>query len=262
MKKLMLFSCAVLTAVAIAYATDRNADVILGVGGAIGRDDGNTSYGGLANAEFALSKDKTWSFLIGGSGQKINNDFDEVGFDLGFGIKKYLLPETSIALVGGVGYARGKVDEVVGVATPRLIVAMAFDYTLDALAPYAGLQLKQRLLPADNIISPYLGVSALVSKPEVSLDGDVEFLAINNRGYYIYARDDADDVIEYDYDPRFHLVGSAGMDINLHKNVGLVIGFDYGKVFSRGNVKFGNTKEDFNADFTFWQVSSGLKFYF
>ncbi len=47
------------------------------------------------------------------------------------------------------------------------------------LAPYADLQLKQRLLPFDNIISPYLGVSSLVLKPEVYLAGDMEFLGIN-----------------------------------------------------------------------------------
>jgi hypothetical protein len=248
---------------AASYATDRNADFILGAGAMGGKVDGDNVFGGNVQGEIALSKDKTWSLLIGGSAQKVDNIMDEKDFDGSIGIKKYLLPETSVALVGGVLYGQGDMDEEVGVVMPGAIAALGLDYDVDVWVPYIGIQLKQRLLPSDRLFSPYVGISALISKPEAEVDGRVEFLGVNTRGrYYIYAEEDADDVIDYDYDVRFHLIGSAGVDINFYKNMGLAIEANLGEVFGSGTVKFGEEEDDMDDSFTVWQIGSALKFYF
>jgi len=63
-----------------------------------------------------------------------------------------------------------------------------------------------------------------------------------------------------EYDTQFDFSAGAGMDIYLSKNVGLVIGGEFGRTFGGASVTIGATEiESDNDAFNWWQLGGGLK---
>lgn len=256
--------CAILAAAllsSIAHATDRDADLIIGLGFNAGKVDEYNSINGFGSAEIAISKDKTWSLLCSGSISSIDTPNDQTGQIGLIGINHYFTDKTSLALFAGLGHNRFKVDETITADTRYTREALAFDYKVDVLAPVCGITLKQRLLPATAIFSPYVSAGAMVSKSSANVDGTVKYRYEDYYGW-AYTEVKAKDVIKYEYDTNFDLAAGAGVDIYLSKNVGLVIGGEFGRTFGGGHVEIGDTKVDFEKDaYNWWQIGGGLKIF-
>lgn len=151
-------SIAAMLATASLYAIDRDAAMIDAVWIEGASFDYADYFGGHITGEnmIADSNDK-WAVLAGvlaGTGSIDNgSDFDTIGLELG--LKYYLLPLTSIAGIGS--YAWNNADE-------------GDDFDTGAFTA----RIKQRLISADEPISPYLKLEAALQFIDFE-DSDSQF---------------------------------------------------------------------------------------
>jgi opacity protein-like surface antigen len=138
-KKITIASSLILLSViTIAPAIDRGARMIdtISIEGTTS-DSGDSLGGSLWGETSTSAENEKWAILFGGSLAKLWPDKEENAnaWNIGLGVKYYLLPSTSMALTGEYMERdfQGKPDIKTG-----------------------KLNVKHRLLPADDDISPYL----------------------------------------------------------------------------------------------------------
>ncbi len=134
----MLSTLTLLSLVVIAPAIDRGARMIDTISIVGTTADNSDSLGGSLWGETVTSKENDkWAILFGGSLAKLSVDNEESAnyWNVGLGVKYYLLTSTSIAITGEY---------------------LERDYSGKPDIKTGLLSVKHRLLPADDDISPFL----------------------------------------------------------------------------------------------------------
>ena len=138
-KKITVLSSLALLALAIvAPAIDRDARMIDTISIVGNTSDSGDSLGGSLWGEITTSAENDkWAILFGGSLAKLSLDNEEGAnyWDIGLGVKYYLLTSTSFAITGEY---------------------LERDYSGKPDIKTGRLDFKHRLLPADDDISPYV----------------------------------------------------------------------------------------------------------
>ena len=138
-KKITVLSSLVLLSLAIiAPAIDRGARMIDTISIVGNTSDSGDSLGGSLWGEITTSAENDkWAILFGGSLAKLSPDNEEGAnyWDVGLGVKYYLLSSTSFAITGEY---------------------LERDYSGKPDIKTGRLDFKHRLLPADDDISPYI----------------------------------------------------------------------------------------------------------
>jgi hypothetical protein len=135
-------------------ATDRNARMIdtLAVQSDV-FDDGDAIKGTLWSENAFASPYRDWTLLLGGGAGSISpDDAESVDFwEAGFGLKYYITILTSLSLVGQFG--------------------AYYDIAGDPDTRGGTFTLKQRFIPADQALSPYVAGAATYRTIEEAFDG-------------------------------------------------------------------------------------------
>lgn len=138
-KKITLISSLILLALVITSpAIDRGARMIDTISIEGNSSDHNDSLGGSLWGEVTTSAENDkWSILFGGSLAKLTSDYRDSSsyWNLGLGVKYYMLRSTSVAITGQY---------------------LEADYSGKADMKTGKVDFKHRLLPADDDISPFL----------------------------------------------------------------------------------------------------------
>ena len=174
-KKITLISSLILLALVITSpAIDRDARMIDTISLEGNSSDNADSLGGSLWGEVTTSAENDkWSILFGGSLAKLTSDYRESSsyWNIGIGVKYYMLRSTSVALTGQF---------------------LEADYPGKADMKTGKVDFKHRLLPAEDPISPFLLAGAGIRTVDYlyysseyteliySLGAGVDFMMANN----------------------------------------------------------------------------------
>lgn len=242
-------------------AMDRDARVILSGGGSYTsiEDSDITSVG--AGAMVAIDRAGAFAIDFSAAYLEASGDADEDGSQLVFGLSWFLSEHVKFRM--GVFYTWTDWDSSVTIIDAQRRTLSSF-WESEGESLGGEFEIKIRLIPASEAVSPYLFAGIGISKPEIEAKNGTTYATAPNGYYFKQTRTRYNQVnlvpIEYDLSTVFSARLGVGIDLALTRNVGLNV---YGLV---GMSRYDHTVTVWDVPFsesdsTSWSLGASIKWY-
>ena len=244
-----------------ADAIDRDAKMILGVGGRFGESDSTdfTSLGG--GAEFALGNQENLGLMLDVGQTAFDNEGDQETQWIGIGLAYYLTPDTSLRLSLDYSVAELSFASYVDRRRSGYLYNHLWDSDIEGSGYDVNFSLKHRLIPASEPISPYVSAHLGLSTKDAKVSGTAILVNPDNPLFDRW-EGPAGDHLSYDYDTTFSMGAAIGTDIYLSEDIGLFVSASYTRFERGGSVTVYGEEYEFDDDSQdSWSLGLGLKYY-